>query len=125
MKNNIEITIATGNAAFEDDKTIEFARIIKKLAQSIEYGSVPARLMDLNGNKVGEVVEDGEKEIERFDSDSIYIEISTSNAAFEEAGAEYEVSRILKKLAEDSVHGSIPSSLRDINGHKVGTVTEN
>ncbi|GAB6464533.1 hypothetical protein bcgnr5390_10280 [Bacillus luti] len=125
MKNNIEITMTTGNAAFEGDKTIEFARIIKKLAQSIEHGSVPARLLDLNGNKVGEVVVDGEKEIERFDSDSIYIEISTSNAAFEEAGTEYEVSRILKKLAEDSVYSSIPSSLRDINGHKVGTVTEN
>ncbi|WP_336769897.1 hypothetical protein [Bacillus bombysepticus] len=125
MKNNIEITIATGNAAFDGDKTIEFARIIKKLAQSIENGNLPARLLDLNGNKVGEVVVDGEKQIERFDSDSIYIEINTSNAAFEEAGTDYEVSRILNELAEDSANGSIPSSLRDINGHKVGIVTEN
>ena len=54
------------------------------------------------------------------------ITIETDNAAFEDWPREgcHEVARILSKLAEDIGGGVLPSTLRDINGNRVGTVVD-
>jgi hypothetical protein len=52
----LKIEIETGNAAFADHAPSEVARILRALADKLEYGhSLPsyAPLHDLNGNKVG------------------------------------------------------------------------
>jgi hypothetical protein len=46
-----------GNSSFTDDKNYEIARILKNLAEKIEEGYYPSKLMDINGNKVGSVEE--------------------------------------------------------------------
>jgi hypothetical protein len=51
----LTITISTGNSAFEMDKHSEVARILRKLADRFESGGEPSKVMDINGNKVGEV----------------------------------------------------------------------
>ena len=52
----ITITIRTGNAAFSDFPEHEIGRILRKLADRLERGSEPpGKLMDFNGNHVGEV----------------------------------------------------------------------
>jgi len=61
---DITITINTDNAAFEDDRGAEVARILTKLARYIrdngpEYAHC-RRLMDANGNAVGTVEAIGE-----------------------------------------------------------------
>ena len=43
------------------------------------------------------------------------------NDAFAENG-EYEISRILRKLADQLEEGEMPGKLRDINGNTVGVV---
>lgn len=49
------------------------------------------------------------------------IEINLDNAAFEEG--QYEIARILQQLADTAENGSLrTTSLRDINGNKVGHV---
>lgn len=60
---------------------------------------------------------------------NITITINTDNAAFsdENGGREYEVGRILRKLADELHDGIInasigPRKLRDINGNTVGKV---
>lgn len=54
----------------------------------------------------------------------INLELTTDNAAFEDNGIDFEVSRILKKLADSiSEKGFEADSvfiLRDTNGNKVG-----
>lgn len=59
--------------------------------------------------------------------ENITISIETSNAAFEDAGVNYEVARILSKLAEriknDGMDAGEVFILRDKNGNKVGTAT--
>jgi hypothetical protein len=51
----IEITIETGNAAFVDYGTEEIARILHKLANSIEQNQqISPKILDINGNTVGE-----------------------------------------------------------------------
>lgn len=52
----ITITISTGNSAFEDNKEYEVARILRGLADKIEDGREPSKLMDVNGNSAGKVV---------------------------------------------------------------------
>lgn len=49
------VTIATDNAAFDDDNgRNECARILRELAGRLESGSeTTGRLMDCNGNSVG------------------------------------------------------------------------
>jgi len=50
------ITIDTLNDAFGDDaesKRLELARILRKMANSLETGVEPTHLSDLNGNVVG------------------------------------------------------------------------
>jgi len=58
---------------------------------------------------------------------SITITIDTSNSAFdgEQIPAEYELSRILNKLAHDVQSGTIDDShaIRDLNGNTVGQFT--
>lgn len=51
--------------------------------------------------------------------------IKTENEAFsdENGGAEFEVARILRDLADKFEDGKLPGSVRDINGNKVGEVT--
>ena len=57
--NNMKITINTKNAAFEYQAGIEVARILRGLADKIENwegkNSFTLGLLDVNGNKVGEV----------------------------------------------------------------------
>ena len=45
------ITIETVNAAFEDIG--ELPRILRKVADTLEDGDIPQRLLDINGNVVG------------------------------------------------------------------------
>ena len=52
----------------------------------------------------------------------IKILIETDNAAFAD-GPEYEIARILRRLAEDIEAGREPGVLMDVNGNLVGTVT--
>jgi len=54
----IEITIETGNAAFDDEPATEIARILRKLADRFERdGALPdgLPLQDANGNTCGRV----------------------------------------------------------------------
>ena len=52
----LTITIENlGNAAFEEDKNAEIARILRDLADKIENDNIPVKLRDINGNTVGEV----------------------------------------------------------------------
>mgnify|MGYP001614929809 CR=1 FL=1 len=53
----ITVTIRTENAAFGDgNKAQEVARLLHALANTLViYGTAPARLVDLNGNRVGTV----------------------------------------------------------------------
>ena len=50
------------------------------------------------------------------------LRIKSDNAAFEEEPIT-ELARILRELADDLEGGNFPSSVRDYNGNKVGTVT--
>lgn len=52
--------------------------------------------------------------------ESININIKTVNAAFDDSN--YELARILSKLADDIRDNNIPYYLYDINGNKVGIV---
>lgn len=52
----IRIKIKTENAAFQDgNKRCEVARILRNLADKIESGESPSKLLDINGNCVGTV----------------------------------------------------------------------
>lgn len=59
-----EITIDTDNAAFDEDPTIEVARILRSIAADITtYGEAAfddgiIRLRDANGNRIGFAVLD-------------------------------------------------------------------
>lgn len=51
----MKLFIETENAAFNDAPATELARILRKLADRIEYSPDPyISLRDINGNKVGE-----------------------------------------------------------------------
>lgn len=56
---NVKIEIACDNAAFQDEPTIEIARILRELADRVERRDQPESpigLRDINGNTVGEMV---------------------------------------------------------------------
>jgi len=57
----ITITIETSNAAFDDNKSYEIARILDVVSNQVEndYGD-SFYLFDINGNKVGEYIDTGE-----------------------------------------------------------------
>lgn len=48
------VRIKTDNAAFEEDRDAELARILRIAADKIEHGNETAKLYDVNGNAVGE-----------------------------------------------------------------------
>ncbi len=53
---NITVTINCDNAAFQPEPECEVARILKELANKLEYGGMGEySLRDVNGNRVGEV----------------------------------------------------------------------
>ena len=56
----------------------------------------------------------------------ITITIKTDNAAFGDLPLErcHEIARILHELSVEIAGGVMPTSLRDINGNRVGTVTD-
>jgi hypothetical protein len=49
-----KITVQMDNAAFADEPAFELARILRDLAKHIEHGDTERRLMDMNGNHVGQ-----------------------------------------------------------------------
>ena len=54
----ITIRISTANAAFDPEPLLEVARILRRLADSMEatpQGPILGRLADINGKAVGEV----------------------------------------------------------------------
>lgn len=53
MTERFELSLKTGNAAFEDQPASEIARIIKDAAERIENGEFEGNLYDINGNRVG------------------------------------------------------------------------
>lgn len=50
----LTLTMTMDNAAFEDFPGTEAARILREVAKKIENGYTDGRMMDINGNKVGE-----------------------------------------------------------------------
>lgn len=48
------------------------------------------------------------------------LSFKAGNAAFEDGNKEYEVSRILKEIAEKVVNGSTGGKIKDINGNTIG-----
>jgi hypothetical protein len=61
----LTIKIKTDNAAFDENKYGEVARILRNLADKLEGGyggmGVTMNLMDFNGNKVGTIKETNSK----------------------------------------------------------------
>ena len=51
----ITITIHCDNAAFEDDPGMELAHILRRTGFKLELGVQDLRIMDSNGNHVGEL----------------------------------------------------------------------
>ena len=49
----ISIQFETDNAAFQDCRGEEIARILKEAAEKIEDGSTDFPIYDINGNKIG------------------------------------------------------------------------
>lgn len=55
------LTIECDNAAFEDSRNDEIARILRAAARRLEQGGIGTSLHDANGNKVGTMqLEDSE-----------------------------------------------------------------
>lgn len=48
------------------------------------------------------------------------LSFKTGNDAFQDGNKEYEVSRILKELAEKVENGSDGGKIKDINGNTIG-----
>jgi len=55
MEETMVITINASGAAFEGDPTEEIARILKDLAAKILAGRAPEKILDINGNAVGQI----------------------------------------------------------------------
>lgn len=53
----VVLVIDTGNAAFDDAPEGEVVRILRAAASRIEVGDWPAGLLDINGNRVGNLVD--------------------------------------------------------------------
>jgi hypothetical protein len=55
------ITINCDGAAFEENSAMEVARILRNIAQSVEWNGFPdyaAPVVDTNGNTVGSMIAD-------------------------------------------------------------------
>lgn len=48
-----KVEIDTSNAAFEDEASIEVARLLKDIINKLEHGQYKGAVRDINGNKVG------------------------------------------------------------------------
>jgi hypothetical protein len=48
------LTIETSNDAFQPDPEAEIARILRETARRVVNGNYAGRLIDVNGNRVGE-----------------------------------------------------------------------
>lgn len=56
MSQVLQISIETGNAAFDDgNRDAELARILRAAADKVENGQTDFNLRDFNGNTVGSV----------------------------------------------------------------------
>lgn len=60
----MELKIKSSNSAFTDNPQEEIARLLRHTANRIESGVEEGKLMDVNGNKVGEWWMDIEREEE-------------------------------------------------------------
>lgn len=49
-----KLEIRTGNAAFSDDREEEIIRILQKVVDRMRNGSTGGRILDSNGNHVGD-----------------------------------------------------------------------
>lgn len=49
------LTIDGDGAAFDEDRAAEVARILRAAAAKFENGSTDFSLLDINGNRVGEI----------------------------------------------------------------------
>lgn len=47
------LTIETGNAAFEESRSAELARILTEVAYKVSSGQTDGTVLDINGNTVG------------------------------------------------------------------------
>lgn len=55
----------------------------------------------------------------------IHLKLDTSNAAFADGHSLSEITRIFQKVVNEiEAYGELPKILRDINGNKVGTISE-
>jgi len=48
------VNVTCDNAAFEGNPGIEISRILRKVADKVEAGQEAGKIMDVNGNSVGE-----------------------------------------------------------------------
>jgi hypothetical protein len=60
---------------------------------------------------------------ELYNDEPVEIVIETENAAFQDGNREYEIARILRKLADDVESGKSVKKLMDINGNSCGIVS--
>jgi hypothetical protein len=57
----LKIVFGMDNAAFDDGYELEASRILKIIADKIEFGLNYAPILDINGNLIGDfVINDGE-----------------------------------------------------------------
>lgn len=120
---DFHLTIQTSNDAFADgNKIYEIGRILEVAASKVEGGAKDFLLRDVNGNTVGKAYF-GE-DLPAATDDAVVLSFSTGNAAFEDAGVDWESARILRDAAERVRDGSLEFNLRDINGNSVGDLKE-
>ena len=48
------------------------------------------------------------------------LKLKTDNAAFSDGNKSYEISRILREIADKIEDGNTEGSIRDINGNRIG-----
>lgn len=54
MANEFRVLIKTDNAAFDDNRDLEVARILRGVVADLEQGVSARNLRDVNGNHVGD-----------------------------------------------------------------------
>jgi sugar phosphate isomerase/epimerase len=124
----MKIYIEMGNAAFaDDDKQYEVARLIDKVAARFnDDPRADFRLLDMNGNHVGQAFGNAEAEsVGTVDGPNVVISMDTGNAAFQDDNEGPEIARILSQLA-DRIRstGDFDVTLSDYNGQVVGKIEE-
>ncbi len=125
------VVIGTENAAFEDARDEEVARILAETADKLDRGvrspDEGFPLFDINGNKVGEAIPDSLANATGLkpyrDGQHVTLEIATDNAAFGGDQKAHEVARLLRSAGELLLAGR-NVILRDSNGNRVGGLEE-